>query len=96
MEGAAAASSPEPVPDLQQAGEQDGLTEDSADVGQGLEQGRAVSPSPQPSPEHPLPSSPPLSSQSAFAEPPHYPHSKTPEANRHHLVEETGASLSYD
>lgn len=91
MQGAAAASSPEPVPDLQQAGEQEELAEESADERQGLEQGRAVSLSPQPSPEHPVPSSPRASSDSASVEPPHNPHSKIPEANRHFLDEETGA-----
>ena len=92
MEGAVAASSPEPepVPGIQQAGEEEELPTKSATDRQGLEQGRAASFSPQPSPEHSFQSSPQPSSESAFGESPHYPPGKVQEARGRLFDHNTG------
>lgn len=96
LKGAAAASSPEPVPGIQQAGEEEELLEESAGDRQGFEQGRSASFSPQPSPEHPLQSSPQPSSESLelFGESPRYHPRKVQEATGRHLDHDAGASLT--
>ena len=90
LEGAAAASSPEPVPDVQQSceeGEQAAQAAWRAEC-RALKRGGAASFSPPPSSEHPLESSPRLSSESEFGE---SPDRKINGARGRHFDPETGA-----